>query len=321
MEQIRKIGQNFNQKKTSANTNLSRPIALAKVAVSNAYINSEGQEHVVGATIPGDVAFRFSKLDRDHLDATKDSRTKTVDVPSGFLVKEKVFLNLEDVDIPADEAYTTITDWMMANPAHTINIQPTPFALRAKICQLIDASPINGGDMNAFYGSISFDNSIVNHLVHAYFTHRAAGRIEPDMDKSSISFVKSRAELNGLFGKEFNTIFLFSILMVASKHYESDYTGTYGIKAADDSLTLTLVTRGAYSTNAGSRVYSMGSADSEYQLFKLTNQQFSFDVDVSNLPCGLNGASYFVEMDADGGMSEYPSNKAGAKYGTGYCDA
>lgn len=248
MEQIRKIGQNFNQKKTSANTNLSRPIALAKVAVSNAYINSEGQEHVVGATIPGDVAFRFSKLDRDHLDATKDSRTKTVDVPSGFLVKEKVFLNLEDVDIPADEAYTTITDWMMANrendktypltnrmppegsgllthtdllaAAHTINIQPTPFALRAKICQLIDASPINGGDMNAFYGSISFDNSIVNHLVHAYFTHRAAGRIEPDMDKSSISFVKSRAELNGLFGKEFNTIFLFSILMVASKHYE-----------------------------------------------------------------------------------------------------
>jgi len=44
-------------------------------------------------------------------------------------------------------------------------------------------------------------------------------------------------------------------------------------------------------------------------------------VDVSNLPCGLNGALYFVEMPADGGLSKYPNNKAGAKYGTGYCDA
>jgi cellulose 1,4-beta-cellobiosidase len=26
-------------------------------------------------------------------------------------------------------------------------------------------------------------------------------------------------------------------------------------------------------------------------------------------------------MDADGGMAKYASNKAGAKYGTGYCDA
>lgn len=25
-------------------------------------------------------------------------------------------------------------------------------------------------------------------------------------------------------------------------------------------------------------------------------------------------------MDADGGMSKYENNKAGAKYGTGYCD-
>ena len=41
---------------------------------------------------------------------------------------------------------------------------------------------------------------------------------------------------------------------------------------------------------------------------------------MSNLPCGLNGAVYFVEMDADGGMAKYTTNKAGAKYGTGYCD-
>jgi len=56
-------------------------------------------------------------------------------------------------------------------------------------------------------------------------------------------------------------------------------------------------------------------------MFHLKNQEFTFDVDVSNLPCGLNGALYFVEMDQDGGMGKFPSNKAGAKYGTGYCDA
>jgi cellulose 1,4-beta-cellobiosidase len=42
---------------------------------------------------------------------------------------------------------------------------------------------------------------------------------------------------------------------------------------------------------------------------------------MSNLPCGLNGAVYFSEMDQDGGMKRFPTNKAGAKYGTGYCDS
>ena len=57
-----------------------------------------------------------------------------------------------------------------------------------------------------------------------------------------------------------------------------------------------------------------------YVKFNLLNQEFAFDVDVSNLPCGLNGALYFVDMDADGGLS-YETNKCGANYGTGYCDA
>jgi len=61
--------------------------------------------------------------------------------------------------------------------------------------------------------------------------------------------------------------------------------------------------------------------DTSYQQFNLLNQEFTFDVDVSNLPCGLNGALYFVSMDKDGGMSKYSTNKAGAKYGTGYCDS
>ena len=34
------------------------------------------------------------------------------------------------------------------------------------------------------------------------------------------------------------------------------------------------------------------------------DKEFTFDVDVSNLPCGLNGALYFVAMDKDGGTSK-----------------
>ncbi|KAF8748799.1 glycoside hydrolase family 7 [Rhizoctonia solani] len=99
----------------------------------------------------------------------------------------------------------------------------------------------------------------------------------------------------------------------------ADYSGTYGITTNGNALTLKFVTKTS-TTNVGSRVYLLAD-DSNYQMFKLKNQEFTFDADVSNLPCGLNGALYFSEMSADGGMSEYPGNKAGAKYGTGYCDA
>ncbi|KAG9400014.1 hypothetical protein AC1031_010935 [Aphanomyces cochlioides] len=98
------------------------------------------------------------------------------------------------------------------------------------------------------------------------------------------------------------------------------YTGTYGISASGESVSLKLVTKGPYSTNVGSRVYLLED-DNNYKLFKLLNQEFTFDVDASQLPCGLNGALYFVQMDKDGGKSKFSTNKAGAAYGTGYCDA
>ncbi|KAA8907987.1 glycoside hydrolase [Sphaerosporella brunnea] len=101
----------------------------------------------------------------------------------------------------------------------------------------------------------------------------------------------------------------------------ADYSGTYGITTSGNAITQKFVTIGPYSTNVGSRVYLMDTSDSKYQIFYLKNQEFTFDVDVSKLPCGFNGALYFVEMDADGGSSKYATNKAGAKYGTGYCDA
>jgi cellulose 1,4-beta-cellobiosidase len=98
------------------------------------------------------------------------------------------------------------------------------------------------------------------------------------------------------------------------------YADTYGITTGNTDLTLGFVTKHQYGTNVGSRVYLMQD-DTKYKMFKLLNQEFTFDVDVSKLPCGLNGALYFVQMDQDGGMSKFPNNKAGAKYGTGYCDA
>ncbi|KAK2624029.1 hypothetical protein QTJ16_006663 [Diplocarpon rosae] len=99
----------------------------------------------------------------------------------------------------------------------------------------------------------------------------------------------------------------------------ADYTGTYGITATGNSLRLNFVTSGA-NKNMGSRLFLMAD-DSNYQMLKVINKEFTFDVDVSHLPCGLNGALYLVSMAQDGGASLYPGNKAGAKYGVGYCDA
>ena len=99
----------------------------------------------------------------------------------------------------------------------------------------------------------------------------------------------------------------------------ADYQGTYGVTTQGSLLRLNFVTQSA-NKNIGSRLYLLDS-DTNYVMFKLKNKEFTFDVDVSNLPCGLNGALYLVEMDEDGGMGKYPGNKAGAKYGTGYCDA
>ncbi|GAP90445.2 putative exoglucanase 1 [Rosellinia necatrix] len=100
----------------------------------------------------------------------------------------------------------------------------------------------------------------------------------------------------------------------------ADYGKTYGASTSGDALSLGFLTKHEYGTNIGSRLYLMNGA-SKYQMFTLMNNEFTFDVDLSTVECGLNAALYFVAMEEDGGMASYPSNKAGAKYGTGYCDA
>lgn len=85
--------------------------------------------------------------------------------------------------------------------------------------------------------------------------------------------------------------------------------GTYGITTSSNALTLKFVTT-SQQKNVGSRVYLLDAgSDSKYKLFNLLNQEFTFTVDVSKLPCGLNGALYFVTMDADGGISKNSVNK------------
>lgn len=42
-----------------------------------------------------------------------------------------------------------------------------------------------------------------------------------------------------------------------------------------------------------------------YRMFQLLNKEFAFDVDVSQLECGLNGALYFVRNELFGSKGEY----------------
>ncbi|CAK0797806.1 unnamed protein product [Prorocentrum cordatum] len=96
------------------------------------------------------------------------------------------------------------------------------------------------------------------------------------------------------------------------------YQSQYGITTSGSALNLKFITKNEYGTNVGSRVYVMQG--NEYKMFKLKNREFTFDVDLSTLECGINGALYLVEMSANGDIG-VGNNRAGAHFGTGYCDA
>ena len=95
----------------------------------------------------------------------------------------------------------------------------------------------------------------------------------------------------------------------------TDYTSR-GVTTSGSSLHLQQYLNGR---SVSPRVYLLDSNGQNYTMLKLLNQEVSFTVDVSNEPCGMNGALYLSEMDASGGRST--QNPAGASYGTGYCDA
>ena len=99
-----------------------------------------------------------------------------------------------------------------------------------------------------------------------------------------------------------------------------DYETTYGVTTEGNALNLKFVTEHEYGTNVGSRMYLLEDAQN-YQTFDLIGNEFTFDVDLSTVACGLNSALYFVPMPKDGGLSTQEANTAGAEYGTGYCDS
>ncbi|CAK0852617.1 unnamed protein product [Prorocentrum cordatum] len=96
------------------------------------------------------------------------------------------------------------------------------------------------------------------------------------------------------------------------------YSTTYGVTAAESEVEIKFIVETEFGQNVGSRLYLMEGEDT-YKMFSLKNREIAFEVDVNSLPCGLNAALYLVEMPADGGKSS--GNTAGAKFGTGYCDA
>lgn len=99
----------------------------------------------------------------------------------------------------------------------------------------------------------------------------------------------------------------------------TDYTAM-GVLTSASALTLRqYLFDGQEYKRVSPRLYLLAEDAMNYEPLKLINAELSFDVDVSQLACGMNGALYLSEMDMSGSRSDL--NPAGAQYGTGYCDA
>lgn len=89
-------------------------------------------------------------------------------------------------------------------------------------------------------------------------------------------------------------------------NYVSAYSNNLFLKGATSGRNKVELTM---ADNGGARIYMLDPSKSKYQLFDLNNVKFSFQVDLSKIPCGYNLALYFVEM------------KENSPRGFGYCDA
>lgn len=99
-----------------------------------------------------------------------------------------------------------------------------------------------------------------------------------------------------------------------------DYADS-GVSTSGDAMTLNMYRTLPNGTvlDVSPRVYLLDDLSQDYVNMQLLGQEIAFDVDLSQLVCGMNGALYLSEMEASGGRG--PLNPAGASYGTGYCDA
>jgi cellulase len=91
----------------------------------------------------------------------------------------------------------------------------------------------------------------------------------------------------------------------------------YGVYTSGGSISLHQLNKAG--ADVSPRVYLLDESGQQYDMLKLTGNELAFDVDMSKLPCGMNGALYLTEMSQTGGRSKL--NPGGAAYGSGYCDA
>lgn len=87
-----------------------------------------------------------------------------------------------------------------------------------------------------------------------------------------------------------------------------------GITVSGNSISVKFKT----GNRVGSRSYLIDGSQTFYPIFKLVNAELTLDVDLSQIPCGMNAAVYTSEIPAEGVT---PGHEAGARYGGGYCDA
>lgn len=93
----------------------------------------------------------------------------------------------------------------------------------------------------------------------------------------------------------------------------ADYLSTYGVSVdGKGGVKLRYVT----GSNVGSRLFLLNQGS--YKLFDVRNKSVSFDVDISQVPCGINHAVYFIEIPQP---PKFKSGKSAAEFGLGYGDS
>lgn len=106
------------------------------------------------------------------------------------------------------------------------------------------------------------------------------------------------------------------------------YAEAYGVQVGypnNRAITMNFATKDANTPtpNYGSRLYLTDGKG--YTLFAPMAGELSFDVDVSQVPAGMNAAVYLVSMDRFGNLNSVSGdgvmNTAGWRRGLGYCDA
>ncbi|KAK7740471.1 hypothetical protein SLS53_005313 [Cytospora paraplurivora] len=77
-----------------------------------------------------------------------------------------------------------------------------------------------------------------------------------------------------------------------------------GVRTEGDALMMNQFVKAPNGTyvSVGPRAYLLDVEEQNYELFKFLDMEITFDVDVSALVCGMNGALYLAEM-ADGRRS------------------